>query len=161
MSLVNQKIPAKAIALELEHHDEPIRLDPRALTLIADTRRGPVKMPEMGSGQNYLGYHIATMLSLHEWFNDPRFLILDQPSQAGFPDETRDGGFGSARATLLNVYETIQSSIESLAGAFQVIVLEHADLDDEPSRSAVRARWRRSNGEALVPEHWISYDADE
>jgi hypothetical protein len=123
-------------------------------------------MPEMGSGQNYLGYHIATMLSLHEWFNElgspvPRFLILDQPSQAGFPDETRDGGFGSARATLLNVYETIQSSIESLAGAFQVIVLEHADLDDEPSRSAVRARWRRSNGEALVPEHWISYDADE
>ncbi|MFJ3620702.1 DUF3732 domain-containing protein [Streptomyces iakyrus] len=166
LSLVNQKIQAKAVALELEHHDEPIRLDPRALTLIADTRRGPVKMPEMGSGHNYLGYHIATMLSLHEWFNEigspvPRFLILDQPSQAGFPDETRDGGFGSARATLLNLYETIQSSVESLAGAFQVIVLEHADLDDEPFRSAVRARWRRSNGEALVPEHWITYDADE
>ncbi|MFD7408567.1 DUF3732 domain-containing protein [Streptomyces sp. NPDC059866] len=166
LSLVNQKIQSKAVALELEHHGDPIRLDPRALTLIADTRRGPVKMPEMGSGHNYLGYHIATMLSLHEWFNEihspvPRFLILDQPSQAGFPDETRGGGFGSARATLLNLYETIHLSIESLAGAFQVIVLEHADLDDEPFRSAVRARWRRSNGEALVPEHWITYDSDE
>ncbi|MFF2188130.1 DUF3732 domain-containing protein [Streptomyces sp. NPDC058155] len=152
--------------MELEHHNDPIRLDPRALTLIADTRQGPVKMPEMGSGHNYLGYHIATMLSLHEWFNEigspvPRFLILDQPSQAGFPDETRGGGFGSARATLLNLYETIHASIESLAGAFQVIVLEHADLDEEPFRSAVRARWRRSNGEALVPAHWITYDSAE
>ncbi|WP_255285705.1 DUF3732 domain-containing protein [Streptomyces niveus] len=111
-------------------------------------------------------YHIATMLSLHEWFNEigspvPRFLILDQPSQAGFPDETRGGGFGSARATLLNLYETIQASIESLAGAFQVIVLEHADLDEEHFRSAVRARWRRGNGEALVPAHWITHNSDE
>ncbi|AQU68734.1 DUF3732 domain-containing protein [Streptomyces niveus] len=166
LSLVNQKIQAKAVALELEHHNDPIRLDPRALTLIADTRQGPVKMSEMGSGHNYLGYHIATMLSLHEWFNEigspvPRFLILDQPSQAGFPDETRGGGFGSARATLLNLYETIHASIESLAGAFQVIVLEHADLDEEPFRSAVRARWRRGNGEALVPAHWITYDSNE
>ncbi|MGI5518983.1 DUF3732 domain-containing protein [Streptomyces sp. CA-106131] len=166
LSLVNQKIQVKATALELEHHDEPIRLDPQALTLIADTRRGPVKMSEMGSGQNYLGYHIATMLSLHEWFTEirspvPRFLILDQPSQAGFPDETRNGGFGSARATLLNLYKTIQASLQELHGDFQVIVLEHADLDDEPFRSAVRARWRRSNGEALVPEHWITYDADQ
>ncbi|MEU0948829.1 DUF3732 domain-containing protein [Streptomyces canus] len=166
LSLVNQKIQAKATALALEHHDEPIRLDPQALTLIADTRPRPTKMSEMGSGQNYLGYHIATMLSLHEWFAEihspvPRFLILDQPSQAGFPDETRDGGFGTARATLLNLYKTIQASVEALRGGFQVIVVEHADLDDEPFRSAVRARWRRSNGEALVPEHWITYDTDE
>jgi hypothetical protein len=166
LSLVNQKIQAKATALELEHHDEPIRLDPQALTLIADTRPRPTKMSEMGSGQNYLGYHIATMLSLHEWFAEinspvPRFLILDQPSQAGFPDETRDGGFGTARATLLNLYKTIHASVAALQGGFQVIVVEHADLDDEPFRSAVRARWRRSNGEALVPEHWITYNTDE
>ncbi|MET9459953.1 DUF3732 domain-containing protein [Streptomyces canus] len=166
LSLVNQKIQAKAIALELEHRNDPIRLDPRGLTLIADTQRGPVKMSEMGSGHNYLGYHIATMLSLHEWFKEigspvPRFLILDQPSQAGFPDETRGGGFGSARATLLDIYKTIASTIESLDGSFQVIVLEHADLDAEPFRSAVRARWRRSNGGALVPEHWIAYEADD
>ncbi|WP_443079718.1 DUF3732 domain-containing protein [Streptomyces sp. NBC_01717] len=77
-------------------------------------------------------------MSLHEWFNDidspvPRFLILDQPSQAGLPYETRGGGFGSARATLLNPYEAIHSSIESLAGFFQVIVLEHGDLEMKPS----------------------------
>ncbi|WP_318209421.1 MULTISPECIES: hypothetical protein [unclassified Streptomyces] len=36
--------------------------------------------------------------------------------------------------------------------------MEHADLDDEPFRSAVQARWRRSNGEALVPYGWITED---
>lgn len=166
LSLVNQAIQAKATALELEHHDEPLRLDPQALTLIADTRPRPTKMPEMGSGQNYLGYHVAIMLSLHEWFAEinspvPRFLILDQPSQAGFPSETRDGGFGTARATLLNIYKTIQASIDELRGGFQVIVVEHADLDDEPFRSAVRERWHHSNGEALVPQDWIPYDTED
>ncbi|MET9499539.1 DUF3732 domain-containing protein [Streptomyces sp. NPDC006552] len=161
LSLVNQKIQTKAIALELEHRNEPLRLDPQALTLIADSPRGPTKMAQMGSGQNYLGYHIATMLSLHEWFSEmhspvPRFLILDQPSQAGFPDDTRDGGFGGAHATLLNVYKTIQHTIDVLDGDFQVIVVEHADLDAEPFRSAVRERWRLTNGQALVPEHWIT-----
>ncbi|MFD5146726.1 DUF3732 domain-containing protein [Streptomyces sp. NPDC058401] len=163
LSLVNLKIQAKAVALDLEHKEDPIRLDPRALTVVADTRRGPVRMSQMGSGQNYLGYHVATMLSLHEWFTEqdspvPRFLILDQPSQAGFPDETRDGGFGSARATLLNLYRTIQQSLNTLQGSFQVIVMEHADLDEEPFRSAVQDRWRRSNGGALIPQHWITDD---
>ncbi|MFE6894780.1 DUF3732 domain-containing protein [Streptomyces sp. NPDC057694] len=161
LSLVNRKIQAKAIALQLEHRYEPLRLDPQALTLIADSPRGPTKMAQMGSGQNYLGYHIATMLSLHEWFSEmdspvPRFLILDQPSQAGFPDDTRDGGFGAAHATLLNVYKTVQSTIDTLGGDFQVIVVEHADLDAEPFRSAVRERWRLANGKALVPEHWMT-----
>ncbi|WP_079051993.1 DUF3732 domain-containing protein [Streptomyces regalis] len=87
--------------------------------------------------------------------------MLDQPSQAGFPDETRDGGFGTARATLLDLYKTIQASVEAFRGGLQVIVVEHADLDDEPFRSAVRACRRRSNGEALVPEHWITCDTDE
>ncbi|WP_412566581.1 DUF3732 domain-containing protein [Streptomyces chartreusis] len=40
--------------------------------------------------------------------------------------------------------------MEELGGDFQVVVLEHADLDDDPFRNAVRARWRRSNGEALT-----------
>ncbi|MFJ4921747.1 DUF3732 domain-containing protein [Streptomyces sp. NPDC088725] len=166
LSLVDQKIRSKAVALGLRHHGDPLRLDPRALALIADTRHGPVKVPETGSARDRLGYHLATLLSLHEWFSEidspvPRFLVLDQPSPAGFPDETPGGGSGAARAARLDLYRTIQSTVESLAGAFQVIVLEHAEPDDEPFRSAVRARWRRSNGEALVPEHWITYDSGE
>ncbi|MFE4574331.1 hypothetical protein [Streptomyces chartreusis] len=51
--------------------------------------------------------------------------------------------------------------MEELGGDFQFIVLEHADLDDDPFRNAIHARWWRSNGEALTSENWISYDRRE
>lgn len=40
-----------------------------------------------------MGYHIATLLALHEYFVDlkwnpvPQFLIIDQPSQVYFPEK--------------------------------------------------------------------------
>ncbi|WP_406281943.1 DUF3732 domain-containing protein [Nocardia sp. NBC_00881] len=55
------------------------------------------------------------------------------------------------RTSLLNLYKAIQNTIEALDGPLPVVVMEHADLDDEPFRNSVEARWRRSNGQALVP----------
>ncbi|GAA3904734.1 DUF3732 domain-containing protein [Streptomyces gulbargensis] len=166
ISLVNGKIKDKSIALALDHVDDPIRVDPRALTIVADTTDGPIRLSEMGGGENAMGYHVATMLSLHEWFSEqsrpvPRFLVLDQPSQVYYPEDAQDGTPVTDRAALLNLYETIQQTIDALQGDFQVIVMEHADLDDEPFRSAVQARWRRSNGEALVPREWITQGVPE
>ncbi|MGW7421783.1 DUF3732 domain-containing protein [Streptomyces sp. NPDC054813] len=62
---------------------------------------------------------------------------------------------------LTSLYKTIQNTIEALDGDFQVIVMEHADLDDEPFRSSVEARWRRSNDQALVPQDWITEEIDD
>lgn len=59
---------------------------------------------------------------------------------------------------LLNPYKIIQGTVKALDGNFQVIVMKHADLDDEPLRSSGEARWRHSNGRALVPQNWIAED---
>ncbi|MGW0358534.1 DUF3732 domain-containing protein [Nocardia nova] len=165
VSRINTKIKDKAVALDLEHKESPIRLDPRGLTVIADTARGPVRLADMGGGENWLGYHVATLLSMHEWFSEqhcpvPRFLILDQPSQVYFPEDAPDSTAlaGPDRTALLNLYKIIQSTVDALDGDFQVIVMEHADLDDDHFRSSVEARWRRSNGQALVPQDWITED---
>ena len=46
---------------------------------------------EIGSGANWLSYHVASMIGLHELFLSqrgnpvPSMLILDQPSQVYFP----------------------------------------------------------------------------
>ncbi|MEU4954375.1 DUF3732 domain-containing protein [Streptomyces lavendulae] len=162
LSRINQKITAKARALHLEHSEHPIRLDLGKLTVIADTPRGPVPLDEMGSGENWLGYHLATLLSLHEWCAErgrplPRFLILDQPSQVYFPsdyDGTAPELVGKDRNTLLRAYQVIADTVERLAPGFQIIVIEHADLDGEPFRSAVVRRWRGA-GTGLVPSGWI------
>ncbi|MFJ8660555.1 DUF3732 domain-containing protein [Streptomyces sp. NPDC093795] len=166
ISLVNSKIKDKALMLDLDHREDPIRLDPRALTIVADTARGPIRLAEMGGGENAMGYHVATMLSLHEWFSEqsrpvPRFLVLDQPSQVYYPEDAQDGTPVTDRAALLNLYKTIQRTIDALQSDFQVIIMEHADLDDEPFRAAVQARWRRSNSDALVPHEWITEDVPE
>ncbi|OEV03745.1 hypothetical protein AN219_37850 [Streptomyces nanshensis] len=168
ISLINAKIAGKATALDLEHKESPIRLDPRGLTVVADTTRGPVRLSDMGGGENWLGYHVATLLSMHEWFSEqnnpvPRLLILDQPSQVYFPEDAPDDSTleGTDRTALLNLYRTIHRTVETLNGDFQVIVMEHADLEDEPFRASVEARWRRSNGEALVPHDWITEDIDD
>lgn len=162
LSQINQKISFKARALQLEHSQHPIRLDLRRLTVVADTPRGPVPLSEMGSGENWLGYHLAALLSLHEWFTEqnrplPRFLIMDQPSQVYFPsdyDGTNPELVGEDRNLLLRAYQTIADTVERLAPGFQVIVMEHADLDGEPFRSAVLERWR-GRGTGLVPQDWI------
>ncbi|MEU6628906.1 DUF3732 domain-containing protein [Streptomyces parvus] len=163
LSRINQKITTKARALNLEHSEHPIRLDLGKLTVIADTPRGPVPLDEMGSGENWLGYHLATLLSLHEWCTErgrplPRFLILDQPSQVYFPsdyDGTAPELVGKDRNTLLRAYQVIADTVERLAPGFQIIVIEHADLDGEPFRSAVVRRWR-GTGTGLVPSSWIA-----
>ncbi|MGW3480191.1 DUF3732 domain-containing protein [Streptomyces althioticus] len=166
-SLISQKITSKAAALSLEHSENPIRLDVNRLTVIADKADGPLPLPEMGSGENHLGYHVAAMLSLHEWFTEhrapvPHLLVLDQPSQAFFPpDHTGEAILGSNdRHKLLNVFQAIHQTLRLLEGQFQVIVMEHADLDHPDFGPYVAQRWRYDNNQALVPAEWIEEEAD-
>ncbi|RYE43721.1 MAG: DUF3732 domain-containing protein [Hyphomicrobiales bacterium] len=162
LSLISQKVADKAQSLQLDHSDNPIRLDMRRLSIVADTPQGPVPLRDMGSGANWLGYHVAALLSLHEWFSErsrplPRTLILDQPSQVYFPSDYEGGDVelaGDARTSLMRVYQAIALTVERLGGDFQVIIVDHADLNDDLFRSAVVERWRRRRG-ALVPYEWI------
>ncbi|MFD5559099.1 DUF3732 domain-containing protein [Kitasatospora griseola] len=164
LSLISQRIRDKAQSLALDHSKSPIRLDVNKLTIIADTPdEGPIRLPDMGSAENHLGYHIATLLTLHEWFSEhsgpvPRVLMLDQPSQVYFPpDHTGDPTLqGNDLTQLLDVYRVIDDTVRSLDGALQVIVVEHADLADPVFHDHVVDRWRHSNGQALVPEEWIT-----
>ncbi|WP_030704897.1 MULTISPECIES: DUF3732 domain-containing protein [unclassified Streptomyces] len=167
LSRINEEIRRKAQELALEHSSSPIRLDVNRLTVVADTADGPVPLKDMGSGDNHLGYHVATLLSLHEWFaeNDnpvPGVLILDQPSQVYFPpdhvgEEVLDS---DDRILLLNTFKAIHRTLRRLDGKLQVIVMEHADLEDPTFSDHVVHRWRRRDGQALVPAAWILPEAD-
>ena len=74
-----------------------MRLDLKRLTVVADTDDGPLSLAQMGSGENWVGYHVAAHLSLHKLFFRrerpvPGLLMLDQPSQAHYPPERDEGG---------------------------------------------------------------------
>ncbi|MEU9504813.1 DUF3732 domain-containing protein [Micromonospora sp. NPDC048170] len=168
ISLISQNLWVKARQLKLEHSNYPVRLDVRGLTVIADTRNGAVPLDEMGSGENWLGYHIAALLALHEWFVEearpvPGVLVLDQPSQVYFPSDYAGDGtqvlLDDDRAALVRAYQVLRDSVARLSPNFQVIVMEHADLEERWFQDSIIERWRE-DGDALIPDGWISGEQD-
>ena len=148
--------------LELEHRGSRLQLDIRNLTVVADTLDGPVPLFRMGSGENWVGYHVLAHLALHKWFRQknrpvPGFIFFDQPSQAHYPpDRDVDGSLDvladEDQTAVLQLFELTSDVAAELAPQFQVIVMDHADLKRDWFDQAVVERWRR--GEKLVPDSW-------
>jgi hypothetical protein len=161
ISILSQDMTDWARRLALEHSIFPLRLDIKKLTIIADTPDGPVPMSRMGSGENWVGYHIIGHLALHSWFAKrgrpvPSFLFLDQPSQVYFPPEKDiNGSIDSInendRFAVSRMFKLVFDVVESLNNGLQVIMTEHADINEEWYQSAIAERWR---GLKLVPDDW-------
>ena len=164
LSNVNLHLWNYAKQIDLEYSDTPLRLDPRSLTIVADTLERPVPMREIGSGENHVGYHIVAHLALHTWFASrgrpvPSFLLLDQLSQAHFSPDTVPGEgvtqekIDADRKAVKRLFNLVFDVVASLDGKFQVIITDHPDFsDDLRFQDALRERWR--DGLKLVPEDW-------
>jgi len=148
--------------LDLEHRGSQLRLDIRSLTVIADTLNGPVPLFRMGSGENWVGYHVLAHLALHKWFRQknrpvPGFLFLDQPSQAHYPPEKDAEGAIDAltnedQKAVTELFQLMHDAALEIAPNLQVIVLDHADLKTDWFAQAVTERWRGHS--KLIPESW-------
>lgn len=149
--------------LELEHADTPVRLDIRQLTVVVDTDRGPRVLNQMGSGANWVGYHLTALIGLHKYFVEsnrpvPRFMCLDQPSQTYFPADPGAGMVGRDEDSqaVLKLVEALDDLVTGADGRLQVIVADHADFPEDVFRNAVIARWRGDGDDAaLVPPSWL------
>jgi uncharacterized coiled-coil DUF342 family protein len=166
-SMLSKDMSEWAGTLNLEHKGCPYRFDIDKLTVIADKNGRPVIMGKtLGGGENWLGCHIITLLALHKFFIAenrpvPNFLILDQPTQVYFkPDKYKalEGLKGELKdedtLAVDRLYAFLFSFCEKLNGAMQIIVLDHANLDNQKFQdSLVEEPWRQKN--ALVPFDWI------
>lgn len=167
VSILGEWMTTWARTLDLEHSQFPLRLDIKKLTIVADTADGPVPMDRMGSGENWVGYHLIAHLALHKWFTQrgrptPRFLFLDQPSQVYFPPEkiidgSPVGVTEDDRAAVSRMFGFVFDIVAELMPNFQVIITEHADINEPWYQAAVVERWRGSA--KLVPDSWPRYGA--
>ena len=150
--------------LDLEHQDAPIRFDIKKLTIFADTPTKSIPLNQMGSGANWVAYHLLIHFALHKHFVKanrpvPRFLILDQPSQAYYPPD-RDTELKGKPATssdetaVKQMYDFILSATKELAPHFQVIITDHAKLNYKEFTACITEEWR--NGKKLIPDNWIN-----
>lgn len=156
--------------LDVENADEPISLEINDLTIKVRGADRDDHLSEIGSGSNWLSYHLAMLLALHQFYLSqpyspvPSFLVVDQPSQVYFPKNlvsrhgeehqdlrVRDEDIDAVR----KVFETMGKVVQKAQGKLQVIVLDHAGRDvwgGIPGVVGLR-EWRE--GVKLVPLQWL------
>ncbi|WP_197748426.1 DUF3732 domain-containing protein [Mycolicibacterium anyangense] len=163
LNIIGSDMTQWATDLGLEHASRPIRLDLNRLTVVTDTEAGPVPLSRVGSAENWVGYHLIAHLALHRYFVGqsrpvPRFLMLDQPTQAYYPsDREQEAGKFEAeddRQAVRRLFLLMQQVVSDLAPNFQVIVCDHANLDEDWFQEAVGDNNFR--GVRLIPDSWIS-----
>jgi hypothetical protein len=144
-----------------------VRLDPVALTVVAGDPEDPMWLNEdIGSGKNWVGYHLVTLLALHKHFaNDnrpvPRMLMFDQPTQAFYPSERRRAADRSVselpdedQELVRRQFALLRDTVAAMDAELQIIVTDHADIAEDWFGLTVRHEWR--DGRALVPRDWYA-----
>ncbi|MCC4862131.1 DUF3732 domain-containing protein [Vibrio splendidus] len=165
LSNVAEDMTRWARDLGLEHSQYPIRLDPATLTVTAETPNGRTPLNRMGSGANWVGYHLVTYVALAKWFITqdrpvPNFIFFDQPTQVFFPSDITSSGKVSEieadedRKAVVDMFRWLSKVTQELAPALQIIVTDHADIDEEWFQShTVTPKWRGE--QALIPYSWV------
>lgn len=155
--------------LDAEWPDAPIRLLIDDLTVqVLHGRRGDY-LWEIGSGANWLAYHVAITLALQLFFMKethapvPYLLVYDQPSQVYFPQRAVDRGDEEVEPewkdqdieAVRKVFALLGKQAVAAGGRLQVIILDHADEAVWGALEGVELieRWRDT---ALVPDSWIT-----
>ncbi|RYY02284.1 MAG: DUF3732 domain-containing protein [Gammaproteobacteria bacterium] len=155
--------------LDAEWADAVIRLSITDLTVrvLRDGRSD--FLWEVGSGANWLAYHVTMTLALQKYFMKsdfhpvPHFLIFDQPSQVYFPRRLA-GDKAAIDKSILNdedrnavrkVFKVLGATTVESKNKFQIIVLDHAGDEVWSELPGVKLveEWRGSD--KLVPSHWL------
>ncbi|MFB4193393.1 DUF3732 domain-containing protein [Streptomyces carpaticus] len=134
------------------------------LTVIVRSPDSRLPLRRIGSAKNHIGYHLVAHLALHTYLQSnnrpvPGFLMLDQPTQAFFPEKPRDASkVQDADWATVTAYFTLLDEVAQLnEGNLQIIVSDHANLPEPWFQDAVIANWRPDDGgnrNALIPFDW-------
>ena len=155
--------------LDGEWSDAPIRLMVQDLTIKVIRGNREDYLWEVGSGANWLAYHVSVTLALQKFFLTspnhpvPSMLVYDQPSQVYFPARRSSATEQSTEPTrwfdedivaVRKVFSLLASEADAANGRLQIVVLDHADSEVWGTVSGIHLveEWR---GEALVPQAWL------
>ena len=151
-----------------ERSSSEIKLDIDNLTLSFTSPNGTKNyLWEIGSGHNFMAYHISTLLAIHQFLNKldeskvPKFLVIDQPTQVYFP-ELKKGSLKTIEDKDLEkvrlIFKALSDFFDKVAKGVQIIILEHVGESGWENLSNIKLikRWREGEEDgALIPSHWI------
>ncbi len=169
---VQVKIMSLLPKLDMEREEDSVEVDYKNLT-IAVTGKGGRKdyLWEIGSGSNWLAYHISVSLAFQMFFSQqeqspvPQFLVYDQPSQVYFPNKLAQREDERNEDPMLDdediiavkkIFEAMSCALNKTSTSMQIIVLEHASESAWEGVEGVHLveEWRGDNNK-LIPKEWI------
>lgn len=158
--------------LDTERPEDNVEIDYKNLTITITGKSGRQDyLWEIGSGSNWLSYHISVSLAFQMFFAEqeyspvPQFIVYDQPSQVYFPnklaqkEEERDEDPTLKDEDILavrKIFEAMSNALEKTKHRMQIIVLEHASESAWKGIDDVNlvAEWRGENNK-LIPMEWL------
>lgn len=139
------------------------------VTVIEADSGAVLRLPDVGSDQNYLAIHIALSFALQRYFESvsapvPGLLVLDQISRPYFPTSGEDedeaeisGGEEDEDVQAMRKHIDFLFTETVRRKGLQVLLIEHAYFADDPRYvAATRERWTRASGRALIPLDWAT-----
>ena len=154
--------------LDAERPLDPVSFSVQDLTVKVAGRDREDYLWEIGSGSNWLSYHLSVAVGLQQFFLQlphspvPAFLVIDQPSQVYFPKQLsvaqREGDEDPYQdedvAAVRKIFTMLADAVRDCNGRLQIVVLDHATdtVWGDVEGLVVAAQWR--DGAKLVPEDW-------
>ncbi|MER6446454.1 DUF3732 domain-containing protein [Streptomyces venezuelae] len=137
----------------------------KLLNVVLRRPAGRLPLTRIGSAKNHIGYHLVAHLALHTYLRRnnrpvPGFLMLDQPTQAFFPEKPRDASTiqDADWATVTAYFELLSDVVRLNRGSLQIIVCDHANLPEGWFQDSIIGNWRpdaEGNRTALIPLDWL------
>jgi hypothetical protein len=159
--------------LGVESPEDPIKLSTEDLNLKVQRLDREDWLSEIGSGSNWLGYHLANSLGLQRYFLGlpsspvPSFVVFDQPSQVFFPKklagviDNLDPKLADDDVTRVRkLFEVIAKVTGERDKQLQTIVLDHAAANvwGDVANVKLVEEWRGK--EKLIPATWLGNSGD-
>jgi len=160
--------------LDIDRKNDSVELDILNLTLkIASPNSSRSDyLWEVGSGANWMGYHLSVIFALHEHFLSlkhnfvPSFILIDQPSQVYFPQDLPKGveevktfaEFESQSDDLTQtrkIFTAAANSMERTKNKLQVIIVEHAPEITWQGIDNIHKVDEWTGEKGLIPIDWI------
>jgi hypothetical protein len=154
--------------LDAEWPDAPVKLiiDDLTVKVIRESRDD--YLWEIGSGANWLAYHVALTLAFQKFFLSvphhpvPGLLVYDQPSQVYFPKQVAHAEGSDDMpwkdqdvVAVRKVFSLFGAEVRAANARLQIIVLDHAHEDVWGGLPGIELieEWRER---ALVPATWLA-----
>ncbi|MDR6982360.1 hypothetical protein J2X32_000978 [Rheinheimera pacifica] len=174
LQIVNKLATDWLPSLDTENPYAPISLSEKELTIKVNHNGREDYLWEIGSGANWVSYHVAISLALHQHFSTlkqspvPNYIIYDQPSQVYFPSKLNNqtnSSNGQEVVTFMEqdedilqvkkIFRVFSEAIKKTHENLQIIVLDHAPstLVTELDNGHLVEVWR--DGIKLVPVDWL------